>query len=290
MDDFFCLLICKKAHLSDDSKIITRKAIVLEFRNIFLHYLDFCQKQKFSKLKKLKNDQKNLPISQYKETIIDHVKIHQVVIVAGDTGCGKSTQLPQYLLEAGFKNIACTQPRRIACISLSKRVSFETLNEYGSEVAYQVHERHIYTDVLLGILKCLLKQREDLKVVLMSATINIDLFSSYFDNAPVVKYPSEYRGDLLIFLSGMTEILTIIEAAHEYAQQTKKWIILPLHSALSVDQQDKVKEMNFDPKLKMQCLREFWISQASAEQRKGRAGFLLLKNLQDLLLKILFFT
>lgn len=49
-----------------------------------------------------------------------------------------SLQVPQYLLEAGYKNIACTQPRRIACISLSKRVSYETLNENGSEVAYQV--------------------------------------------------------------------------------------------------------------------------------------------------------
>lgn len=49
-----------------------------------------------------------------------------------------STQVPQYLLSAGYTGIACTQPRRIACISLSKRVGYETLNEYGSEVAYQV--------------------------------------------------------------------------------------------------------------------------------------------------------
>lgn len=50
-------------------------------------------------------------------------------------------QTPQYLLDAGFTKIACTQPRRIACISLSKRVGFETLNEYGSEVAYQVSQK-----------------------------------------------------------------------------------------------------------------------------------------------------
>ena len=49
-----------------------------------------------------------------------------------------SFQVPQYLLAGGFKKVACTQPRRIACISLSKRVGYETLNEYGSEVAYQV--------------------------------------------------------------------------------------------------------------------------------------------------------
>ncbi|CAF4540572.1 unnamed protein product, partial [Rotaria magnacalcarata] len=58
----------------------------------------------------------------------------QVILIAGDTGCGKSTQIPRFLLEAGFDKIACTQPRRIACISLAKRVSYETLNEYDNQV------------------------------------------------------------------------------------------------------------------------------------------------------------
>lgn len=66
------------------------------------------------------------------------IKENQIVVIAGDTGCGKSTQIPQYLLEAGYSNIACTQPRRIACISLSKRVGYETFNEYRTQVAYQV--------------------------------------------------------------------------------------------------------------------------------------------------------
>ncbi|PVD20242.1 hypothetical protein C0Q70_20738 [Pomacea canaliculata] len=365
---------------------------VRQFHGILQHYLDFTQKQKFQKLKKIKRDQKNLPIYQYCEQIIATIHQHQVVVVAGDTGCGKSTQVPQYLLEAGFTKIACTQPRRIACISLAKRVSYETLNEYGSQVAFQVrfeksktsatrilflteglllrqmstdsllsqysvividevHERHIHTDFLLGVLKCLLKLRSDLKLVLMSATINISLFSAYFDGAPVIKVPgrlypiemeycpfnkanemyarperldptpyirimqridSKYsaseRGDMLIFLSGMTEIMTVVEAARMYSQQVKRWIVLPLHSALSVEEQEKVfdyppegvrkcivstniaetsvtidgvrfvvdsgkvKEMSFDPKYKMQRLKEFWISRASAEQRKGRAG------------------
>lgn len=94
----------------------------------------------FDKLVKIHRDQENLPIFQYRSHIVEAVKVHQVVIVAGDTGCGKSTQVPQYLLAKGVNKIACTQPRRIACISLAKRVGYETLNEYGSEIAYQVSE------------------------------------------------------------------------------------------------------------------------------------------------------
>ncbi|XP_045216497.2 probable ATP-dependent RNA helicase DHX34 [Mercenaria mercenaria] len=381
----------KKGRLADaeiDKEITVER--VKEFKNILMHYLDFQQKQKLAKLKKVKTDQENLPIFQYKSDIVQLVRDNQVVIVAGDTGCGKSTQVPQYLLQAGFEKIACTQPRRIACVSLSKRVGFETLNEYGSEVAFQVrfektktsntkilflteglllrqmttdphlsmynvividevHERHIHTDFLLGVLKCLVHHRDDVKVILMSATINIDLFSNYFEDAPVLKvpgrlypiemefcpvqrdsdtrserldpspylrimqriekkYPRTERGDLLIFLSGLSEIMAVVEAARALSQQTKTWIVLPLHSALSVEEQEKVfdiapegvrkcivstniaetsvtidgvrfivdsgkvKEMSFDPKYKMQRLQEFWISRASAEQRKGRAG------------------
>ena len=56
-----------------------------------------------------------------------------------------------------------------------------------TDFVLQVHERHIHTDFLLGVLKCLLLQRKDLKLILMSATINIDLFSNYYDRCPVVK-------------------------------------------------------------------------------------------------------
>ncbi|XP_072464225.1 probable ATP-dependent RNA helicase DHX34 [Notamacropus eugenii] len=363
-----------------------------EFRRAVLHYLDFGQKQSFGKLTKLQRERAALPMAQYQRHLLQALKEHQVVIVAGDTGCGKSTQVPQYLLAAGFSHVACTQPRRIACISLAKRVSFESLSQYGSQVGYQirfestrspatkivflteglllrqiqrepalpqyqvlivdeVHERHLHSDFLLGVLRRLLPARPDLKLILMSATINISLFSSYFSHAPVVqvpgrlfpitviyqpipkeevptskaekldprpflrvlqaidhKYPPEERGDLLVFLSGMAEISTVLEAFQPYATHTKRWVVLPLHSALSIADQDKVfdvappgvrkcilstniaetsvtidgvrfvldsgkvKEMSFDPKAKLQRLQEFWISRASAEQRKGRAG------------------
>lgn len=364
---------------------------ISDCRLALLHFLDFSQRQSFGKLAKLRREQKNLPIFQYRDRIVELVRAHPVVVVAGDTGCGKSTQVPQYLLSAGFDYVSCTQPRRIACISLAKRVSFESLNQYGSKVGYQirfetsrttstkllflteglllrqiqqdktlsqyqvvivdeVHERHLHCDFLLGVLRSLLADRKDLRLILMSATINIKLFSDYFGSAPVLqvpgrlfpiqviyqpipteeqpsrsekldprpylrilqgidqRYPPEERGDLLLFLSGMTEISTIQEACQVYATHTRRWIVLPLHSTLSIAQQDKVfdiappgvrkciistniaetsvtidgvrfvvdsgkvKEMSFDPKAKMQRLQEFWISRASSEQRKGRAG------------------
>ncbi|NXI67317.1 DHX34 helicase, partial [Anseranas semipalmata] len=368
-----------------------------EFRAALLHYLDFTQKQSFAKLAKLHRERAALPIARYRDRFLGAVARNQVVVVAGDTGCGKSTQVPQFLLAAGYSHVACTQPRRIACVSLAKRVGFESLHQYGDQVGYQirfestrspatkivflteglllrqvqrepalpgyrvliadeVHERHLHSDFLLGVLRRLLPARPDLKLVLMSATINIRLFSEYFGGAPVLqvpgrifpisviyepipkeeaaaaggktgkserldprpylrvlqaidhKYPPEERGDLLVFLSGVAEIGAVLEAAQVYAAHTQRWIVLPLHSTLSVTEQDKVfdvpppgvrkcilstniaetsvtidgvrfvldsgkvKEMSYDPQGKLQRLQEFWISRASAEQRKGRAG------------------
>ncbi|XP_050349879.1 probable ATP-dependent RNA helicase DHX34 [Nymphalis io] len=362
------------------------------FLNIVSIYLDFKNKEKFEKLKKLRQAQSELPVAKYRNEIVSAVQNEKVVIVAGDTGCGKSTQVPQYLHIAGFQNIACTQPRRIACISLSKRVAFEMLTQFESKVGYQIrfeksktadtkicfiteglllrqmssenlpnydviildeiHERHLMGDFLLGVLKCLIHTRNDIKLVLMSATINIKLFEDYFsaesavviqvpgrlypielkykpiliedkptrddrlDPQPYVqimqlidsKYSSGERGDLLIFMSGVKEITAICDAAQQYNEKAKSWIILPLHSALSLAEQDKVfdyppegvrkcivstniaetsvtidgirfvvdsgkvKEMSYDSSTKMQRLKEFWISKASADQRKGRAG------------------
>ncbi|XP_045538727.1 probable ATP-dependent RNA helicase DHX34 [Papilio machaon] len=368
------------------------KSIFDALLNVVSIYLDFKNKEKLEKLKKLRQTQRDLPVAKYREEIQAAVKNERVIIVAGDTGCGKSTQVPQYLHDAGFQNIACTQPRRIACVSLSKRVAFETLTQFESKVGYQIrfeksksadtkicfiteglllrqmssenlpnydviildeiHERHLMGDFLLGVLKCLIHTRNDIKLVLMSATINIKLFEDYFaaesavviqvpgrlypidlhykpiyiedkptrddrlDPQPYVqimqlidsKYPSDERGDLLIFMSGVQEITSICDAAQQYAEKTKKWIVLPLHSGLSLNEQDKVfdyppegvrkcivstniaetsvtidgirfvvdsgkvKEMSYDSSTKMQRLKEFWISKASADQRKGRAG------------------
>lgn len=372
---------------------------VKQFFEVVILYLDFKQKEKFNKLKKLRKTQSTLPVYEYKKEILEKVVNHQVVIIAGDTGCGKSTQVPQYMNQYGFKSVACTQPRRLACVSLSKRVAYEMLCEYESKVGYQIrfeknrnlnteicfiteglllrqlaldsnfdqydvlildeiHERNLYGDFLLGVTKCLLKAKPDMKLILMSATINISLFANYFqdENVAVIevpgrlypikthympsltsieevksrssksdrfspepyiqimrlidqKYDIKDKGDVLMFVSGVNEISTIIDAAKEYAKENgDHWIILPLHSGLSLADQDKVfdyapegmrkcivstniaetsltvdgvrfvvdsgkvKEMSYDASSKTSRLKEFWVSKSSAEQRKGRAG------------------
>lgn len=381
-----------------------------EYRHMLTLYENFLQKRSMAKLTKLRRDQGNLPIASFQDSILEAIKENSVVVIAGDTGCGKSTQVPQFLLKAGYRHIACTQPRRISAIALCRRVAFETLREHGSEVAYrirfesthtsqtrivfltegvllrellrdplltdysviiidEVHERHITTDLLLGLLKQVVESRPDLRVVLMSATINVKQYSSFFGGAPTLEVPgrlypirieyipppeeegmlinekqkevltqkrgregqrrqerlnpapylrlleridqqfsAEERGDMLVFLSGMQEISTVADALRPYASHTKRWIVLVLHSTLSVEEQDQVfdlpppgvrkvilstniaetsvtidgvrfvvdsgraKEMVHDVEKGMGSLQERWISKASAEQRAGRAG------------------
>lgn len=108
---------------------------VREFRAALLHFLDFRQRQRFARLARLQRERAALPIARRREQLVRLVAERQVVLVAGDTGCGKSTQVPQYLLAAGYSHVACTQPRRIACVALAKRVAHESLQQYGDQVS-----------------------------------------------------------------------------------------------------------------------------------------------------------
>ncbi|KAJ2894187.1 ATP-dependent RNA helicase A [Zalerion maritima] len=182
-----------------------------------------------------------LPMWGFKQQVLDAVDKHQVVIICGETGCGKSTQTPSFILEHQLGlgkqcKIYCTEPRRISALSLARRVSEELgegRNDIGtprSLVGYairlesntckdtrlvyattgivmrmlegsndlkdvthlvldEVHERSIDSDFLLIVLKKLLVRRRDLKVVLMSATVDSDRFSSYLGGAPVLNVP-----------------------------------------------------------------------------------------------------
>ena len=101
-------------------------------------YVDYRVKKPFQALRALHDSRQQLPIAHFEDDIIAALRSNQVIIVSGDTGCGKSTQVPQFLLNAGFSKIACTQPRRLSAMALCRRVAFETMNAYGSQVAYQI--------------------------------------------------------------------------------------------------------------------------------------------------------
>ena len=84
----------------------------------------------------------SLPIYAYREDLIRAVEDHQVVVIVGETGSGKTTQIPQYMWEAGFakegQKIGCTQPRRVAAMSVSARVAEEAGVKLGNEVGYSI--------------------------------------------------------------------------------------------------------------------------------------------------------
>ncbi|REG85861.1 ATP-dependent RNA helicase HrpA [Marinomonas pollencensis] len=184
----------------------------------------------------------SLPVAARSEEIVKAIQDNQVVIIAGETGSGKTTQLPKMCLEAGrgiAGLIGHTQPRRIAARSVAERISDEMQVKLGEQVGFQVrfndesneetliklmtdgillaeiqqdkllykydtiiideaHERSLNIDFLLGYLKRVLALRPDLKVIVTSATIDVERFSAHFNNAPVIEvsgrtYPVEIR-------------------------------------------------------------------------------------------------
>ncbi|KAG2237503.1 hypothetical protein INT48_005539 [Thamnidium elegans] len=190
----------------------------------------------------MKQKRNDLPITAYREQILEIMKDNQVLIISGETGCGKSTQVPQFLAEdillgaTEMGSVVCTQPRRISAMSIANRVSSEmgdrarSTGSRDAMVGYQirlenkmsaenvllfcttgillrrlesdknldgvthvvvdeVHERTIESDFLLIILRRLLETRTDLKIILMSATVEASRFSNYFGNCPVVSVP-----------------------------------------------------------------------------------------------------
>jgi pre-mRNA-splicing factor ATP-dependent RNA helicase DHX15/PRP43 len=164
---------------------------------------------------------KQLPVWEQKEEFLNMVKKHQNIVLVGETGSGKTTQIPILCVEAGLtrgrKIVACTQPRRVAAMSVSKRVSEEMDVELGEEVGYTIrfedvsgpktilkymtdgmllreamndpllekyaaivldeaHERTLSTDILFGLIKEVVAQRPDLKLIVMSATLDAGKF------------------------------------------------------------------------------------------------------------------
>ncbi|MBB1487080.1 ATP-dependent RNA helicase HrpA [Oceanospirillum sediminis] len=338
----------------------------------------------------------NLPVSQKKADIAEAIRDNQVVVIAGETGSGKTTQIPKICLELGLGArglIGHTQPRRLAARTVASRVAEELKVPFGEQVGYQVrftdqvtentlvklmtdgillaetqndrflnryevliideaHERSLNIDFLLGYLKQLLPKRPDLKVIITSATIDVERFSKHFSNAPVIEvsgrtFPVDvlYRPlmeldededrdydqylhqgiteaveeiiaiekerkwgsgpqDILIFLPGEREIRETADVLRKAKFQHTE--ILPLYARLSAKEQNRVFQSHsgrrivlstnvaetsltvpgiryvIDPgtarisrysyRSKVQRLPVEAVSQASANQRKGRCG------------------
>ncbi|XP_024401897.1 DExH-box ATP-dependent RNA helicase DExH3 [Physcomitrium patens] len=219
---------------------------------------------------------KSLPAYKQRDALLAAVARNQVVVVSGETGCGKTTQLPQYILESEIEagrgatcSVICTQPRRISAVSVAERVAAERGENIGESVGYQVrlegmrsrqtqllfcttgillrrlmndrelkgvshvvvdeiHERGMNEDFLLIVLKDLLPRRPDLRLVLMSATLNADLFSSYFNRAPMAHIPGFTYPVKSYFLEDILETtgyrLTATNQIDDYGQD-KQWKI-----------------------------------------------------------------
>lgn len=334
----------------------------------------------------------NLPFSAKAEEIVALLQQHQVLVVAGDTGSGKTTQLPKICLQAGLGRrglIGHTQPRRLAASSVANRVAEELGVNLGEGVGYQVrfteklspatflkvmtdgillaeiqqdrflnkyevliideaHERSLNIDFLLGYLKHLLVRRKELKLLITSATIDVEKFAAHFDNAPIVTvsgrtYPVEVRyqpmdaqlesrdsgdpvadaiveavktiqaedrqrgklsGDILVFLPTERDIRDTAQVLRK--QRIQDTEILPLYARLRHSEQVKIFQSHSGRRIvlatnvaetsitvpginyvidtglarisryslqnKVQRLPIEAISQASANQRKGRCG------------------
>ena len=326
-----------------------------------------------------------LPINQHRKTIAEAIQNNQVVIICGETGSGKTTQLPKLCLELGRGvdgYIGHTQPRRIAAKTVANRIADELNSELGTHVGYKIrhqdvsnknsyiklmtdgillaelqqdrylnqydtliideaHERSLNIDFILGYIKQLLAKRPDLKVIITSATIDVERFSQHFDNAPVIEvsgrtYPVDvlYRpieedeesdnegerersilnaidelgsydmGDILVFLEGEGEIHETDKFLRK--QNLRDTDVLPLYARLSSSRQNKIfaphkrrhiilatniaetsltipgiryvidsgmaRISRYSYKSKVQRLPIEKISQAAANQRKGRCG------------------
>jgi pre-mRNA-splicing factor ATP-dependent RNA helicase DHX38/PRP16 len=259
---------------------------------------------------------RTLPVYACRKELLGYVRENSVVVIAGETGSGKTTQIVQYLLEEGFAAnglIGCTQPRRMAAVGVSHRVAQEVGCKLGDTVGYAIrledvtskntrlkfmtdgvlmrelindrmlrkysvvvmdeaHERSVNTDVLLGAMKDVLRERLDFKLLVTSATMELDKFARFF-TAPIYNIPGrtfpvdmhfergpamdyvesavlkvleihaqEPAGDVLVFMTGEDDVEGTCELLRERAEAlgpeaAAALIVLPCYSMLPSTQQ-----------------------------------------------------
>ncbi|XP_020943251.1 putative ATP-dependent RNA helicase DHX57 isoform X1 [Sus scrofa] len=228
-------------------------------------------KQASRQFQSILQERQSLPAWEERENILKLLSKHQVLVVSGMTGCGKTTQIPQFILDDSLNgppekvaNIVCTQPRRISAISVAERVAKERAERVGLTVGYQirlesvkssatrllycttgvllrrlegdtalqgvthiivdeVHERTEESDFLLLVLKDILLQRPTLQVILMSATLNAELFSEYFNSCPVITIPGRtFPVDQYFLEDAIAVTRYVLQDGSPYARSTKQ--------------------------------------------------------------------
>jgi ATP-dependent helicase HrpB len=255
----------------------------------------------------------SLPIWEIHDSIVNTLRTGNRLVLVAPTGSGKTTQVPQMLLDSGLGNgrIVVLQPRRVAARTVAARVAWERQGKLGAEVGYQIrfedrtslgtricfitegillrwlqdncdlsgidavlfdefHERNLLSDVALALAKRLQEtRRPDLRLVVMSATLEAEPVAKYLGDCPIVvsegkAFPVEIRhiatnderplteqaadivgyiaasgdpGDILVFMPGMGEINATI-AACRATVGTEKLALIPLHGELPPEEQD----------------------------------------------------
>ncbi|KAL1894820.1 DEAH-box ATP-dependent RNA helicase prp43 [Ceratocystis pirilliformis] len=266
---------------------------------------------------------RDLPVHKQRQEFLNKYHSTQILVLVGETGSGKTTQIPQYVVydelpQLNGKMVACTQPRRVAAMSVASRVADEMDVRLGEEVGYSIrfedktcqstvlkymtdgmllreamhdpdmsrycciildeaHERTLSTDILMALLKQISMRRRDLKIIIMSATLDAEKFQKYFNDAPLLAVPgrthpveifytpeperdyveaairtvlqihaSEPTGDILVFLTGEEEIE---DACRKITIETDQMIqeidagplaVYPLYGTLPPQQQQRI--------------------------------------------------
>jgi pre-mRNA-splicing factor ATP-dependent RNA helicase DHX15/PRP43 len=276
-----------------------------------------------SKYMSILHKRRDLPVHQQRDEFLKLYQESQILVFVGETGSGKTTQIPQFVLfddlpQENAKMVACTQPRRVAAMSVAQRVAEEMDVELGEEVGYSIrfedktgpntilkymtdgmllreamndhnltrystiildeaHERTLATDILMGLLKEVVLRRPDLKLIIMSATLDATKFQKYFHNAPLLAVPgrthpvevfytpaperdyveaalrtvlqihaTEPEGDILLFLTGEEEIEDACRKINLEAQDLSReggagpLVVYPLYGTLPPAQQQKI--------------------------------------------------
>ena len=285
--------------------------------NVFTHRE---HSQKYFQILQTRRD---LPVHKQRQEFLEKYHSTQILVFVGETGSGKTTQIPQYVVYDELPNltgklVACTQPRRVAAMSVAQRVADEMDVNLGEEVGYSIrfedktgpttmlkymtdgmllreamhdhemsrysciildeaHERTLATDILMALLKQIAARRPDLKIIIMSATLDAQKFQRYFNDAPLLAVPgrthpvevfytpeperdyveaairtvlqihaSEPEGDILLFLTGEDEIEDACRKIGMEAEELQREVdagplaIYPLYGTLPPQQQQRI--------------------------------------------------